>query len=110
MTNSLNFSLPVAGVAFADMALGPGTGLAWDAGAAMLGAAAAALGAAAAALGAGLLLLGFVGRPAACLHPSDRASLCSLRQATIRPPPGCTPAHSFCASPAQAARIAASVG
>ncbi len=53
------------------------------------------------------LVPGFVpgptGSPAALLHPSDRASLCCARQARIRPPPGCTPAHSFCASPAQAA-------
>ena len=61
------------------------------------------------ALGAELLL-GFAASAAACLHRSDSESLCSLRQATIRPPPGCTPAHSFCASCAQAARIAASVG
>src|SRR5271165_566020 len=53
---------------------------------------------------------GFAARPAACLHPSDSESLCSLRQATMRPPPGCTPAHSFWASSAQAARIAASDG
>ena len=52
-------------------------------------------------------LLGFAACAAACLHPSDSASLCSLRQATIRPPPCCTPAHSLCASWAQAARIAA---
>ena len=56
------------------------------------------------------LLPGFAARPAACLHRSDSESLCSLRQATIRPPPGCTPAHSLCASSAQAARIAASDG
>src|ERR1035438_643485 len=53
------------------------------------------------------LVPGFVpgptGSPAALLHPSDRASLCCAKQARIRPPPGCTPAHSFCASPAQAA-------
>jgi hypothetical protein len=47
-----------------------------------------------AALGAALLL-GFAARPEACLHRSDSEFLCSLRQATIRPPPGCTPAHSF---------------
>src|SRR5450631_3263666 len=56
------------------------------------------------------LLLGFAVIPAACLHRSDSESLCSLRQATIRPPPDCTPAHSFCSSSAQAARIAASDG
>src|ERR1019366_9726980 len=56
------------------------------------------------------LLPGFAGSPAACLQRSDSESLCSLRQATMRPPPGCTPAHSFCASPAQAARIAAADG
>src|ERR1700739_1680798 len=49
------------------------------------------------------LLLGFTVSPAACLHRSDSESLCPLRQATIRPPPGCTPAHSFFASSAQAA-------
>ena len=62
-----------------------------------------------AALGAELLL-GFAARPAACLHRSDSESLCSLRQPTIRPPPGCTSAHRFYASSAQAARIAASDG
>src|SRR5580704_17414033 len=41
------------------------------------------------------LLPGFTAMPAACLHRSDSASWCSLRQATMRPPPGCTPAHSF---------------
>src|SRR5262249_20159613 len=46
--------------------------------------------------------------PAACLHRSDKASWCSLRQATIRPPPGCTPAQSFFASSPQAARTTAS--
>src|SRR5580704_9781518 len=52
------------------------------------------------------LLPGVAGRPAACLHRSDSESLWSLRQATMRPPPGCTPAHSFFASSAQAARSA----
>src|ERR1700751_6076842 len=42
-----------------------------------------------AALGAGPLLGFKGGSPAACLHPLDNWSLCSLRQATILPPPGC---------------------
>ena len=121
MTRSTNFSLPAAGAA-----LGAGAGLGWEAAAETLGPAterggvAGELAAAPGtltpeagdtpeALGAELLP-GFVASPAACLHRSDSESLCSLRQATIRPPPGCTPAHSFCASSAQAARIAASVG
>jgi hypothetical protein len=41
------------------------------------------------------VLLGFAASPAACLHRSDNESWCALRQATTRPPPGCTPAHSF---------------
>src|SRR5579862_5948772 len=41
------------------------------------------------------LLFALAGRPAACLQPSDNESLWSLRQATIRPPPGCTVPHSF---------------
>jgi hypothetical protein len=61
-----------------------------------------------AALGAALF--GFTGRPAACLHRSDSASLWSLRQAAIRPPPAGTPTHSLCTSSAQAARIAPSEG
>src|SRR5450755_856185 len=121
MTRSTNFSPAVAGAA-----LGAGAGLALEPAAETLapaterddvvGALAAApetslpeVGDALEALGA-VLVVGFAGSPAACLHRSDRESLCSLRQATIRPPPGCTPAHSFCASSAQAARIAASVG
>jgi hypothetical protein len=120
----------------AGAALGAGAGLAWEAAAETLGPAKerddvagglaaapeepdAATGALAGAsetlvpeagdtLGAEILL-GFAASAAACLHRSDSESLCSLRQATIRPPPGCTPAHSFCASSAQAARIAASV-
>ena len=54
--------------------------------------------------------VGLTGRPAAFLQLSDSASLCSLRQATTRPPPGCTPAHSLCASSPQAARRSASDG
>src|SRR5580700_2709241 len=53
-------------------------------------------------------LFDFGGRPAACLHLSDSDSLCSLRQARIRPPPDCTFAQNFCASSAHALRIAAS--
>src|SRR6266704_1432954 len=104
MTRSANFSVPLAGAVLAELAF---AGDALDAGADLAGAAAAGtLGVAAerddgagelAALGAELLL-GFAARPAACLHPSDSESLCCLRQATIRPPPGCTPAHNFCAS------------
>src|SRR5262249_55929713 len=60
-----------------------------------------------AALGAGVLL-GFAASPAACLHRSDSESLCSLRHATILPPPGCTVAQNFCASSAQATRMDAS--
>src|SRR5580700_2187216 len=41
------------------------------------------------------LLFGLGGRPAACLQRSDSESLWSLRQATTRPPPGCTVPHSF---------------
>ena len=47
------------------------------------------------------------GKPEAFLHPSDSSSLCSLRQATTRPPPGCTAAQNFLASAVQAARMAA---
>lgn len=50
---------------------------------------------------------GFAASPAAFLQRSERESLCSFRQVRIRPPPGCTPAQSFCASSAQAARSAA---
>jgi hypothetical protein len=124
MTRSTNFSVPLAGAPLPVEALGAGAGLAGAAAAGTLGPAterdelagelAAApetsvpeAGGTIGALGAELLL-GFAGSPAACLHRSDSESLCSLRQATIRPPPGCTPAHSFCASSAQAARIAAS--
>src|SRR6267154_2647929 len=79
-------------------------GLVWESAAGTLGAAADPDGFAgeSAALGAELPL-GFAGRPAACLHRSDNESLCSFRQATIRPPPGCTVAQNFCASSAQAA-------
>jgi hypothetical protein len=91
-----------AGVAAALGALGDvvGAGGASEAGVSEAGDALEALGAE--------LLLGLAANPAAFLHRSDSESLCSLRQATIRPPPCCTPAHSLCASWAQAARIAAS--
>src|SRR5450755_829267 len=109
MTRSANFSVPLAGAPLVVEALGAGVGLAGTAAAGTLGPETERDDGAGelAALGAELLL-GFAGSPAACLHRSDSASLCSLRQAPIRPPPGCTPAHSFCASSAQAARIAAS--
>src|ERR1700720_1353297 len=41
------------------------------------------------------LPFGLGGRPAACLQRSDNEFLWSLRQATTRPPPGCTVPHSF---------------
>src|ERR1700690_603847 len=109
MTRSANFSVPLAEAPLAAKALSAGSGLAGGAAAGMLGPATErddGTGELAALVAASLL--GFEARPAACLHRSDSASLCSLRQATIRPPPGCTPAHSVCASSAQAARIAAS--
>jgi hypothetical protein len=40
----------------------------------------------------------------ALLQPSETSSLCCLRQARTRPPPGCTPAQSFCTSEAHAVR------
>jgi hypothetical protein len=49
------------------------------------------------------LLLPFAVSPAACLHRSDSESLCSLRQAMIRPPPGRTVAQP--ATPEQILRI-----
>src|SRR5471032_3057315 len=103
MTRSTNFSVPLAGAPLAVEALG--TARAGFAGAAAAG----TLGPATERDDGAVELEALVAaRPAACLHRSDSESLCSLRQATIRPPPGCTPAHSFCASCAQAARIAAS--
>src|SRR5580700_2117264 len=123
MTRSTNFSLWVAESPFATLLLA-GADLdeaALDAGAGFVSVAAETLGratefedaagesavareepdVAAGAPGAELPLV-FAARPAACLHRSDSESLCSLRQATIRPPPGCTPGHSFCASSAPA--------
>src|ERR1700740_1414372 len=91
------------------VALPEGAGLVWESAGGALGAAAGAGGVDGEPAPPGAeLLLGVGGRPAACLHLSDSESLCSLRQATIRPPPGCTVAQNFCASSAQAARIAAS--
>jgi hypothetical protein len=87
----MNFSPAVvkaafAGVTVAGMTLGAVAGLAWEAGAETLGSATERDGAAGELAVPGTeLLLGFVGTPAACLHPSDSESLCSLRQATIRP-------------------------
>src|SRR5258707_1991928 len=95
----------VAGVTAAAGALGDG--------AAAAGPSEAGVSEADDALGGALdaeLLLGFAASPAACLHRSDSESLCSLRQATIRPPPGCTPAHSFCTSDAHAVRASESCG
>src|SRR5882672_3710719 len=89
MTRSPNFSVPLA-----PEALGAGTGFAGAAAGGTLGPAMERDDGAGElpALGAELLL-GFAATPAACLHRSDNASACSLRQATMRPPPGCTPAH-----------------
>ena len=117
MTRSTNFSLvaaegAVAGAVLVAGATGEtlGRGTEPDDAAGELAAALApADGDSLEALGAELLPE-FVARPAACLHRSDRESLCSLRQVTILPPPGWTPAHSFRASSAQALRIASSDG
>src|SRR6478672_13775127 len=101
MTRATNFSLAaaeeiVAGVVWVAVAAGemPGRGTEPDD---VAGETAASDGDPVAALGAGLLP-GFAASPAACLHRSDSESLCSLRQVTILPPPGCTPSHNFRAS------------
>ena len=117
MTRSTNFSLvaaegAVAGAVLVAGATGETLGLGTepdDVAGELAAALAPADGDSLEALGAELLPE-FVARPAACLHRSDRESLCSLRQVTILPPPGWTPAHSFRALSAQALRIASSDG
>src|SRR5579863_1307408 len=105
ITRSTNLSPPIVETAPATVVLSAGAScvvLGFATGADDTDGALAALGAAT------LPVLAVI--PAAFLHRSESESLCSLRQATMRPPPGCTPAQSFCASPAHAARRSASDG